>query len=393
MKIVKIPDYEYKERIAKAAKLASEMGLDVLVVNSTESDFANVRYLSGFWPLFERAGVAVASNGDAALMVGLESKIFAADFGKIDKIFVLMEYRESADPSAPQLKPSTYRDVFKAIGVTGEKIRIGVAAWIDTTLVMMDGLKEAYPDAEIVRADSIMVKLRSIKSDNEIACMRQGFKIVEHATREVIKALKPGVTECQMVGVAQKAIYEMGAEYEGLPMYVFSEKSTSHAISRSRPDRVIGANDIVQLNLSARVDGYSPSIGMPVCMGTLTEERRRYIQFCLDMHNWTKQQLKAGVLASDIAKGFYQRYVELGYGENYVYGPCHGTGMIEVEPPWMETSSDYRLEKNMTFQVDTFISAPGFGARWEIGAAITEDGYEALCNPVGEIIELGFDRR
>ena len=215
MDIVRIPDYEYRERIAKAAKLTREMGLDVLVVNSTESDFANVRYLSGFWPLFERAGVAVAANGDAALMVGLESKIFAADFGKIDKIFVLMEYRESADPSAPELKPSTYRDVFKAIGVAGDKIRIGVAAWIDTTMVMMDGLKAACPNAEIVRADSIMVRIRSIKSNNELACLRHGFKMAEYATQEVIKALRPGVTECQMVGVAQKAIYEMGAEYEG----------------------------------------------------------------------------------------------------------------------------------------------------------------------------------
>ncbi len=390
MDIVKIPDYEYKERIAKAAKLAGEMGLDVLVVNSTESDFANVRYLSGYWPVFERSGVAVAANGNAALMVGLESKIFAADFGKIDNIFVLLEYRESADPSYPEAKPDTYRDVFKALGVTGEKIRIGVAAWIDTTMVMMDGLKNAYPQAEIVRADSIMVKLRSVKSENELACMRSGFKMVEYATQEVIKALKPGVTETQMVGVAQKAIYEMGAEYEGLPMYVFSEKSTSHAISRSRPDRIIGANDIVQLNLSARVDGYSPSMGMPVCMGKLNAERRAYIQFCLDMHNWTKTRLKAGVMASDIAKDFYKQFIDTGHEANYVYGPCHGTGMIEVEPPWMETSSEYPLQKNMTFQIDTFLTAPGFGVRWEIGSAITENGFESLCSPVGKIYELGF---
>ena len=44
-------------------------------------------------------------------------------------------------------------DAFKSIGVTGENIRIGVAAWIDTTLVIMDGIKETYPKAEIVRAD------------------------------------------------------------------------------------------------------------------------------------------------------------------------------------------------------------------------------------------------
>ena len=55
-----IPDYEYKERIAKAAKLIREKGLDVMLVVSTESDYANARYFSGFWPLFERAGVAIA---------------------------------------------------------------------------------------------------------------------------------------------------------------------------------------------------------------------------------------------------------------------------------------------------------------------------------------------
>ena len=390
MNIVKIPDDEYRSRISKAAALAGAMGLDVLVVNSTESDFANVRYLSGYWPVFERAGVAVAANGNAALMVGFESKIFAADFGKIEKIFVLKEYRESADPVCPETQPDTYRDVFHSLGVTGEVIRIGVAAWIDTTMVMMDGLKEAYPKAAIIRADSIMVEMRSIKSEHELACIRSGFTMVEYATQEVIKALKPGVTETQMVGVAQKAIYEMGAEYEGLPMYVFSEKSTSHAISRSRPDRVIGRNDIVQLNLSARVDGYSPSMGMPVCMGRLDEERRSYIEFCLDMHNWTKTQMREGVLAGTIAKDFHQRFVATGHQSNYVYGPCHGTGMIEVEPPWMETSSDYRLQKNMTFQVDTFLTAPGFGVRWEIGVAVKQNGIEELCHPVGTMIELDF---
>lgn len=392
MDIVKIPASEYKERIARAAKKVAEMGLDVLVVNSTESDFANVRYFSGFWPVFERAGVAIAANGEAALMVGFESKIFAADFGHIpfDRIFVVKEYRESADPTLPEAHSDSFRDVFKALGVTGDRIKIGVASWIDTTLVIMDGIKEAYPNAEIVRADRITVELRQIKSANELACMRQGFKIVEYATQKVIEAIHPGVTECQMVGVAQQAIYEKGAEYEGLPMYVFSEKSTSHAISRARVDRIIGKNDIVQLNLSARVDGYSPSVGIPICMGKLSPERRAFIEFGLEAHNWTEKQLKAGIPACSVAKNFYQMYVDTGHKENYLYGPCHGTGMIEVEAPWMETSSEYPLQPNMTFQIDTFVTTPEFGLRWEKGIVITETGCESLSSPIGKIYELGF---
>ena len=390
-KRVCIPESEYQERVARAAKLIAEKGLDVMIVCSTESDYANARYFSGFWPVFERAGVAIAANGKACQLVGPESTVFAKDYGRMEDIFVLLEYRESADPSYPELKPDTFNDAFKFLGVTGKKIRIGIGSYVECTLPVYEGLKNAYPEAEIVFCPEIMVSLRKIKSENEIACLKEGFRIIEKATDAVIAALKPGVTELQMVGIAQQKIYELGAEYEGLPMYVFSEASTRHAISRSTY-KTIGATDIVQLNLSAKIDGYSPSIGLPVCMGKLEGERRDYVQFCLDMHNWTEKQLKAGVVASSVAKEFLQKFNDAGYGHAYTYGPCHGTGMIEVEAPWMETSSEYVLEENMTFQIDTFISAPTFGCRWEKGVAIRKDGVENYTNYINEhgIIELGF---
>jgi Xaa-Pro aminopeptidase len=85
-------------------------------------------------------------------------------------------------------------------------------------------------------------------------------------------------------------------------------------------------------------------------------------------------------MASSIAKGFYKLYEDNGMKDNFVYGPCHGTGMIEVEAPWMETSSEYPLQENMTFQVDTFISGPTFGARWEKGIVVTKDGCRSMTD-------------
>ena len=390
MKRICIPDHEYHERIAKAAAMLRERNLDAMLVCSTESDYANARYFSGFWPLFERAGVVIAANGDAALLVGPESAVFGKDFGKLDKVFVLREFRESADPSYPELEASTFRDVFKALGVSGEALRIGLGSYVECTLPIYEGLKDSFPKAEIIRCNDIMVSLRQIKSENELACIREGFRIIELATDEVIRNLRPGVTELEMVGVAQRVIYENGAEYEGLPMYVFSEESTRHAISRSRY-REIKKGDIVQLNLSAKIDGYSPSIGLPVIMGKLEGERRELVEFCRQMHEWTCREVKAGVMASDIAKNFYKMYCDAGYKDNYVYGPCHGTGMIEVEAPWMETTTDYLLQENMTFQVDTFISGPTFGCRWEKGVAVKKDGCESYTDYLKKgIIELEF---
>lgn len=384
-----IPDNEYKERISRAAEILRREKLDVLIVNSNEADYANARYFSGFWPLFERCGVAIAANGDAALMCGPESIHFAGDRSRIEKVFVLKEYRESADPAYPELVADTYQDVFKAIGVTGKKLRIGVASYLDTSVIVMQGIKDAFPEAEIVRADHIMVELRRIKSVNEINCLREGYRIAELASQQVIKEIKPGMTELQMVGVAQRVVYEQGAEYEGLPMYVFSEKSTRHAISRSGY-RKFEKGDIVQLNLSAKIDGYSAAIGYPIILGKLEGKRRDIVLFCRDAHMWTEKQIKAGVYAADIAKNFYNYFVENGYKENFVYGPLHGTGMIEVEAPWVETSSDYNLAPNMTYQIDTYISTDTFGVRWEKGIAVTENGCDVICPEIGKLYELDF---
>lgn len=386
---IQIPREEFAQRVQNAAAKVREWGLDVLVVNGSEADYANTRYFSNFWPVFERCGVAISANGDCALLVGPESEIFAADFGVIEKIFILYEYRESANPAYPEIKFNTFNDAFKAIGVSGKKIKIGVAAWLDTNVVMMEGIKDAYPEAEIVRADRIMTELRSVKSDNEIACLREAARITHIATQEVIKAAKPGMTELQLVGIAQKTIYEHGAEYEGLPMYCFSQKSTKHAISRSSY-KEIQMGDIVQLNLSAKVCGYSPSIGMPISMGKLSGEKKELVDFCLEAHMWTEKELRAGRIAGDIAKDFKKMFDDRGFGKSYLYGPCHGLGMIEVEAPWMETISDYTLQKNMTFQIDTFAMGSDFGLRWEKPVAITEDGVDLLSPQIGTIYELEF---
>jgi Xaa-Pro aminopeptidase len=386
---IHIPDREYGERVQKAALILRREGLDALIVNSNEADYANARYFSGFWPLFERAGVAISASGDAALMCGPESRFFAEDRSRLDKLFVLKEYREGADPAYPELQADTYRDVFKAIGVNGKKLRIGVASWLDTSIVIFEGIKAAFPEAEIVRADKIMVELRQIKSESEIACLKEGYRIAELATQQVISEIRPGMTELQAVGIAQRVIYENGAEYEGLPMYVFAEASTRHAISRSSY-RKFEKGNIVQLNLSAKIDGYSASIGYPIVLGKLEGRRREVIMFCLEAHNWTEKQIKAGVIAADVAARFYQYYVDNGYKDNFVYGPMHGTGIIEVEAPWVETISNYPFQPNMTFQIDSFISADTFGVRWEKGIVVTRTGCEVLSAPIGKLYELEF---
>jgi Xaa-Pro aminopeptidase len=382
-----ISDAEFAERGERLQALVREHELDVLLVNASESDFANVRYLSDYWPVFESAGVVVPPGGRLTLLIGPESETYARDRSRIERIAKLTEYRESADPEYPDIEVASYGSVFEDSPVSDPK-RIGIAGSFATNYVMLESLRAGFPDAELVRADELLTLLRSVKSDAELECLRAAFRISEDAVDEVLAAIRPGLTELQVVGIVQEAIYSRGAEYEGMVEYVMSGPNSRHAISRPS-HRVLRAGEIVQLNLSARVAGYSSGVGRPVALGRLRDDQRDVLEFGLAAHHATASWLRAGANAGQIAARYRRFFQEGGRDELYLYGPCHGLGLIEVEPPWMEETSDYELRRNMTFQIDTFVVNDEFGARWENGARITEDGVELLSNRRMEVLELG----
>ena len=86
----------------------------------------------------------------------------------------------------------------------------------------------------------------------------------------------------------------------------------------------------------------------------MPERKKKLIDFGLEAHFKTIEMLKAGKLAGFVVKDYEEWVKSRGYDKYLLYGPCHAIGMMEVEQPWMESTSDYKLQKNMTFQVDTF---------------------------------------
>jgi Xaa-Pro aminopeptidase len=364
-------------------------------VHSNEAEMANVRYFSDYWPIFESAGVLIPADGEPALLIGPESQTFARDRSQISTIHMLTEYREPAEPDYPDIAVASFREVFcRQCGK--EPKRIGIGGWAVMPLPVWMGLQEAFPEAEFVPADGIMRALRGVKSEAEIACIQAAFDISAKALEAVLETMAPGKTELELVGVAQQVIYAEGAEYEGMPQYVLSGPNTTHAISRPTLRR-LQSGDMVQLNLSARVGGYSSGIGRPVCVGRMSSAQRELAEFGLEAHQWTCDQMRAGVPASAVATE-YEAWVQArGYGENLLYGPCHGLGIIEVEPPWLEKTSGYELAPGMCFQADTFFYTPEgsrlagtapFGLRWEDGLAVDEDGCRRFYDGRLRILEI-----
>ena len=235
-----------------------------------------------------------------------------------------------------------------------------------------------------------MVELRSIKSENEINCLREGYRIAELASQQVIKEIKPGMTELQMVGVAQRVVYENGAEYEGLPMYVFSEASTRHAISRSSY-RKFEKGDIVQLNLSAKIDGYSAAIGYPIVLGKL-EGFRRDVVFV-----WPGGAFLDTEAGQSRRDGLRHRQ---GSFTSTIRTTASRTTMctarstepasLRWKPPGWRRRPTIRCSRICASRSTPLSPQTASAVRWEKGIAVTQDGCAVLSPEIGELYELNF---
>lgn len=382
-----IPKAEYASRMARFQRNIGKAGLDAALVHSNEADFANVRYLTEYWPTFESAGVFVPAKGTPVLIIGPESEAYAQGRSILPQIVKMVEYRESADPEYPGIPVAHFPDVVRmAMGKRALK-KVGLVGFSIMPLPVYFSLQRELPGVELVKADDTLTSLRADKSASEIRLMRKAYEISEKAIDAILGEMRPGMTELQVIGIAQREIYRLGGEYEGHALYCFSGPGTRHAISRPTHNK-LKRSEIIQLNIGARVGGYSSSVGLPCSIGKLPSRKKELVEFGLEAHLKTVELMRAGKPAAEVVRE-YEAFVERrGFKENMLYGPCHGIGMMEVERPWMESTSTYALRENMTFQVDTFFQGRDFGLRWENGVRITKTGVEHLSRKYMRIVEV-----
>ena len=92
--------------------------------------------------------------------------------------------------------------------------------------------------------------------------------------------------------------------------------------------------------------------------------------------------------ASDVAKKIHGYIAAQGYGDAILYGPAHGCGQMECEFPFLETSSTYILEENMTFMGDVFLHRNHMGFRWEDGLIVKASGPAEELSSYGRQINI-----
>ena len=389
---IRISDAEFINRVVRTQEVMKQEGLDLLLAYGNEAEPHYVRYYSDYWPSFESAGVLMATEGDPILIIGPESGTFAGDVSRIKKIRKLLCFRESSEPEYPGAKLDDFVSVIKEAAEGREIKKLGIAGSCLITHVIYEALQKALPEIgnpEVVKADLLVSKIRAHKSPAEIACMREAYRITQLAMKKVVENIHVGMTENQVKGIAMSVIYEEGGEGEAYPFWILTGKGSNQAISRCR-NKVIEEGDLVHIQVGTRYEGYASTMGRPVVMGKANEQQRGIIEAGLAAQRAILETAKAGINAKEVSDVHYNTLKALGYEGHILYGPCHGTGLMEGEYPWIESNSDYLLEEGMTFCTCIYLGDDKnqIGMRIEDGFLITKDGTESFSDYRREVIEV-----
>ena len=385
-----ITNEEFRERVKRTQEIMTQQGVDILLAYGNEAEPQFARYYSDYWPSFEGSGVVMAQEGEPILLIGPESLTFASDRSRIGDIRRLAAFRESSNPEYPGHVLETFDEVIRALGVQSpRKVAIaGINLIPYFTYSELEHALERFPHAEVVRGDEIVMQLRMIKSEGEIACMRYACGITAKTFDYVIENIHPGMTEAQVRGLALSKMHELGAENEAYPMWVLAGKGGNQAISRAR-HKVIGKNEIVHLQFGARYEGYASTIGRPVIFGKPEQWMTDAIRAAYEGHGVLLDELYAGNSTRNVTEAFYGTMKANGYYDWLLYGPCHATGLMEGEPPWIEEGVDFQLQENMTFCICLFMgNKDGYGFRVEDSVRVGDGGSDNMTNYRRDIILL-----
>lgn len=383
-----IPRREYDQRIANVQKEMVRREIDVLIVHACECESANVRYLTNFWAVFDFVGVLVPREGKPMLLTGgPESYDFAKEFAQIDDIRVHPLYVET---SAPEFdKPSDAYDFTMILEELRGRFpikKIGIAnPNILPYKIMQDIQRGAGPDVSFVDAQDAVMQCRWKKSENEIALLKEAYRITEQGVIKAIDFIRPGVREWEVEAAWRSEVYKLGAEGTSYSVWVTSGPSTYQSLCKST-DRVIETGSMVQLSLGAKYSGYCGNMCRGIVLGQIPQRHISMMQVCLDCMNDTIAMMRPGVAFAEVYEKFMAKLKKNGFEGLNLYGPAHGTGMQEVDGPWVDNRGGLFFQPGMVFNIDIWVADSEYGIRYEDGVLVTETGLEQLSSFGREII-------
>ncbi|RMF48230.1 MAG: aminopeptidase P family protein [Deltaproteobacteria bacterium] len=343
------------ERITLLRSVLQAHGLDACLLLF----LPNIRWLCGF------------TGTDGALLVTGDQVVFLTD----------SRYATQAEEQVAADRIVIYRQKLDGIVETLSDTAARRCGFEAATMTwgQWQKLSEKLSDkVELVGVEDDLARLRTIKSQDEVAGLRAVAALHRQAYAAIEEMLRPGVREKEIAFELELTLRRLGAEEKSFDYIVASgaRGAMPHGVAS---DKCLQAGELVTLDFGARMNGWCSDETVTVAVGEISSELRRIYDIVLAAHDAAIAAIKPGMSLKELDAVARDMIVEAGYGDCFGHGLGHGVGLEIHEYPAISPRAEGLVEEGMVITVEPGIYVPKLGGcRIEDTVLVTSDGAEPL---------------
>lgn len=352
------------KRISRIRTLLNEKNLDGILVFKPE----NRRYLSGF------------TGSTGYVIVTRSTCKFITDFRYIEQARNQCKGFEIVQICHEK----TIVDILNGLGIT----RLGVEEDY-MTLEQFTKFNNELEAIEILPLEASILKMRSIKMEDEIINIEKAAEIADQAFDHILNFIKPGISELSIALELEFFMRKRGASRLSFEPIVASGKRSSlpHGLASNK---ILEVGDLVTLDFGCVYNGYCSDMTRTLVLGKANERQKEIYGLVLEAQLGSLGAVKPGITGAELDSVARTIITDKGYGQYFGHGLGHGVGLEIHELPKINSKGNLPIDVGMVLTIEPGIYIPDFGGvRIEDLLVVTEAGYKLLSKSTKDLIELG----
>lgn len=397
MKIEKAPPVfpraEYARRLELVKSDMRRRDIETLFVCSS----ANIVYLTGYTArsAYVPQGLIISVNEDQPTLI-MRSQDTVAGYHQtfLDKDRVI-GYPES-------LIGHSDKDGYDAVidfivergldknGIGLETLTLSTQGRTYAAMPTVAKFRSRLPNARLIDCSKAVDWLRLVKSDVEIAIMREAAAISDAAIARAAEVIKPGVREADAVAEIVRTLIRGANGKAGTflaPVYFVSSPrtGTSHI---PWSDDVLRAGSQVNLECGGMRHAYAAAIMRTFSIGKPSDRLRQMHEAEIAGHAAALKAARPGATCSDVASAFRNEMKSHGLDKDSRCGYPMGIEWLEPTAS-LKVGDETELKENMTFHLmlGNWVD-DDFGYVLSDTIRVTDNGAETLTSAPRTIYEV-----
>lgn len=380
---------EFNRRKDNVVNILKKNNLKGALIYYDELNIGNGWYLSGWCPQFESGCILITDNGSAYVLGGPESEPFAIMDSTIKETRNMNVFMVP-DEEYPMATIVSFKEVFNDVFGKADLDKIGIVGMNAMPYGVYKALTDDIKGIKLTDITSEYETLRIIKSQYELDLMQKSFSITDDAFKDMHAAIKDGVSEIYVAGIADGKLRTGGANWFGFKTIIAAEER-SNGVVPTASGRILRNGEMVLTGCSARYEGYASAAGYSTIVGGKpSNQQKDFLKMVAEAYLITREMLKPGMVGKENYAKIKKYFADKGGYEKYVVCPfIHTCGLHEAEAPFFGPSSNDVIVPNMAINIDVSLwNVPKFnGSRYETGYIIEEKGIKPFSPYMDKMIE------